>query len=625
MALLSELIRHDRPLRTGATSVYPFKPMLERRYKFSSRFGDEVLLHRVDAKRGEIHLPRGLCPVGDADERADGEVVHFPMAPSPRDHQVKMFKDAAAVVQAGLSGVMVAYTGWGKCLAPHEPVIMFDGTVRRTDSLRTGDQLMGPDSKPRTVLATNPGRGQMYRIVPHKGESFECNDVHILSLKCTSNCFYGSKGEIVNVPLDEYLAWPEGKKHVFKLWRAEIDFPESHQRIDPYFMGVLLGDGGLRSSINVTTMDPELVAEIEKQAAIYGAKIRTVNSNTGQATTYYLTGARGNANRCALRLELEQLGLTGGDKFIPSKYKVASREQRLQLLAGLIDTDGYNNEGVFEIAAKHLRLAKDVAFLARSLGLGVTRGTKTVNGVQYARLTIYGHTDAIPTRLARKQAAPRRQVKDVRLTGFRVEPLGEGDWYGIQLDEDHLYLLEDFTVTHNTLLGYHAAYVAQRKTIVVTTKDDIFQQWIDGAKKFLGLKPHEIGEIRGDKCEVVGTKFVVAMIQSLSKTEKYPDWVFKDFGLAIFDECHRVPAEQFSNVIWMIPAKIRLGLSATPDRADGKELVVFSHIGPIRAKAEAELLVPKVLLFRSAWECPRVMRSDPDTGQRRVVRLSTLR
>ena len=112
---------------------------------------------------------------------------------------------------------------------------------------------------------------------------------------------------------------------------------------------------------------------------------------------------------------------------------------------------------------------------------------------------------------------------------------------------------------------------------------------------FLGLTPDEVGEIRGDKCEVVGTKFCVAMIQSLSKDGKYPEWITKGFGLVIFDEVHRLPAEQFSTVADMFPALLRLGLSATPYRADGKELLIQAHIGPLRAKTEAQLMVPKVL------------------------------
>jgi superfamily II DNA or RNA helicase len=172
-----------------------------------------------------------------------------------------------------------------------------------------------------------------------------------------------------------------------------------------------------------------------------------------------------------------------------------------------------------------------------------------------------------------------------------------------------------------TVLGFHAAYVMQRKTLIITTKEDIYDKWRKDAETFLGLKPHEIGEIRGDKCEVVGTKLCVALIQSLSKEDKYPEWITKGFGLVIFDETHRVAATQFSAVADLFPARMRLGLSATPDRADGKEVLVYSHIGPIRAKAAIEQLVPKVLRFTSNWECPRVFRSDPKTGQKRVVRL----
>lgn len=176
-----------------------------------------------------------------------------------------------------------------------------------------------------------------------------------------------------------------------------------------------------------------------------------------------------------------------------------------------------------------------------------------------------------------------------------------------------------YTGWGKTFLGYHAAYVTQKKTLVVTTKDDIYKQWIADAPKVLGISPDEVGEIRGDKCEVNGTKFVVAMIHSLSKDGKYPDWITKDFGLVIFDEVHRLPADQFLAVATMFGALLRLGLSATIERADGKELLVHAHIGPVRAKTEGELLVPKVLRFQTAWECPRVMRADKVTGEKKFV------
>jgi len=161
-----------------------------------------------------------------------------------------------------------------------------------------------------------------------------------------------------------------------------------------------------------------------------------------------------------------------------------------------------------------------------------------------------------------------------------------------------------------TALGCHAAFTTGVKTLVICPKEDIYDQWVAAAKLFLRLHADDIGEIRGDKCEVLGTKFVVALIQSLSKEGKYPEWIDEEFGLVIFDEVHRTPAEMFSQVLHMFRAKLRLGLSATPNRADGKELVWQAHIGPLRASTKIELMVPKVLRFRSAWECPRRLGND---------------
>lgn len=180
-------------------------------------------------------------------------------------------------------------------------------------------------------------------------------------------------------------------------------------------------------------------------------------------------------------------------------------------------------------------------------------------------------------------------------------------------------LVSAYTGWGKTYLGYHAAYVAQKKTLVITTKDDIYKQWIADAPAALGISPDEVGEIRGDKCEVNGTKFCVAMIHSLTREGKYPDWIGDEFGLIIFDEVHRLPADQFMKAAVMFGALLRLGLSATMDRSDGKELMVYAHIGPIRAKTEGELLIPKVLRFQTAWECPRVMREDKITGQKKAV------
>jgi hypothetical protein len=156
---------------------------------------------------------------------------------------------------------------------------------------------------------------------------------------------------------------------------------------------------------------------------------------------------------------LRQLGVSGrtaAAKFIPDIYKLGSRDVRLGVLAGLLDTDGHLYNGTcFDFISKSERLARDVTFVARSLGLAAScrscrKQDQHGTGGTYWRVTISGDTDVIPTRVRRKQAEPRRQKKNPLVTGFTLEPLPEDDFFGFGLDGDHLYLTADFTVHHNS-------------------------------------------------------------------------------------------------------------------------------------------------------------------------------
>lgn len=159
----------------------------------------------------------------------------------------------------------------------------------------------------------------------------------------------------------------------------------------------------------------------------------------------------------------------------------------------------------------------------------------------------------------------------------------------------------------------------RRPTLVVTTKDDLFEQWVDAAHQFLGLPFSKIGRIRQDTCDVAGKPFVVGMIHSLSKEGRYPDWIKKAFALVHFDEVQRLPADEFSKVAGMFASMWRVGWSATPDRADGRELVFFGHIGPVRVVSDAHPMTPKVFRYRTTFKLPMVRRAI--NGKWRVVQL----
>jgi superfamily II DNA or RNA helicase len=142
-------------------------------------------------------------------------------------------------------------------------------------------------------------------------------------------------------------------------------------------------------------------------------------------------------------------------------------------------------------------------------------------------------------------------------------------------------------------------------TLVVVTKDDLMEQWRKRLIQFTDLASYDIGMIRQDTYDVEDRKVVIAMIHSLAKASKYPGSLGEEFGLVIWDEVHRLPAETFSSTAYMFSAKLRLGLSATPERGDGKFDTVHAHLGPVRVRTEEIPMTPVVGMYKSTWKVPK--------------------
>lgn len=150
-----------------------------------------------------------------------------------------------------------------------------------------------------------------------------------------------------------------------------------------------------------------------------------------------------------------------------------------------------------------------------------------------------------------------------------------------------------------------------KKTIVVVNKDDIVDQWVEALDKCLGLKLGKgIGMIRADKCDVTGHGVVIAMIQSISKPDRYPSHAFQGFGFAVWDETHRVGADFFSQSCYAIPARKRMGVSATPKRKDDRDEVIHAHIGPTKVWSDSLPMIPRVIVEESPWKCPMQRKTD---------------
>ncbi len=160
------------------------------------------------------------------------------------------------------------------------------------------------------------------------------------------------------------------------------------------------------------------------------------------------------------------------NKHIPFDYLTASYNDRIELLAGLLDSDGYlesRGKRTFEITQKNEQLAKNIVFLARSIGCHATIKKidkscihkETRRWGEYFLVLISRNIEKIPTRIERKKASFINNAQRTNLHyGIRhVEPIGEGDYYGFVLDGNQKFLGGDFTILHNTGKSWSVAWM----------------------------------------------------------------------------------------------------------------------------------------------------------------------
>ena len=154
-----------------------------------------------------------------------------------------------------------------------------------------------------------------------------------------------------------------------------------------------------------------------------------------------------------------------------------------------------------------------------------------------------------------------------------------------------------------TAMSVEIASRIGKTTLILVHKSFLMEQWCEEIKKFTG---EEAGIIRGDRWEYKGKKFVVGMLQTFyARRDEIPEDVINHFGLVISDEVHRVSAPTFSRVIQMFPAKRRIGLSATPKRSDGLEIIFHLHIGHIVYEDLDQELSPTVFMVQTNTFVPK--------------------
>jgi phosphate starvation-inducible protein PhoH and related proteins len=356
---------------------------------------------------------------------------------------------------------------------PHDRQVLTPTGFRPIGSLRVGDLVIGSNGLPTPVLGVYPqGRREVFRVRAQDGASTLCCGEHLWAVATRDDRRRGKPLRVLETrEVMGQLRAAHYHRFELPLISQPVEFRPQDVPMDPYALGLLLGDGCLTTSTtpSFTTADPELALALE--AALDGIELRRKS-----AVDYVLRHTAGHRGGVIVAnpvtVVLRDLGLAGtrsATKFVPDRYLHNSSAVRLAVFQGLLDSDGgpVTQRGRtcrIQYGTSSARLRDDVVFLVRSLGGVAYWRTRPAAGRPAGTAQGRYRSDAYvldirlpegiePFRLTRKRELYNRSGggRPMRFIDS-IEPAGEADTLCIQVAAaDSLYVTDDFLVTHNTL------------------------------------------------------------------------------------------------------------------------------------------------------------------------------
>ena len=552
-------------------------------------------------------------------------------------------RSGSEFIKTGKRVLILDDPGAGKAQPLSEPVLTPKGFVPMGE-IKVGDEVVGSNGLPTKVWGVyKQGVRPVYKVSFSDGTHTFADENHLWKVQSKRDSKTGN-WQVLSTRdiLDRGTHLISTKHGSASKWRiplcqpVEFEAGSNNFTIDPWALGALLGDGtlGLKGVV-FTSADDELVEKMRHSIADL-AEMRKIQDEY----SYSLAGLRVGKNE--LLDVLRDLGISGKrsfEKSVPNAYLMAPPEVRLQVLQGLMDTDGYagkNNQQIYTTVSP--KLAEDVAFLVRSLGgraVVKEKGTIPVGGnYMPINITIRMPKGVNPFSLSRKAA-----LVDVdphfRLAKFisSIEYSHDEETQCIAVEaDDRLYLTRDFIVTHNTLTtitGIQKLFIAGEDVfpILVVAPTSMkrtwkreFEQWWPGmivqvvsgsaarrkkqlatpahvyVMNFESIKSHSrlapYGSIAMKRCPEHGGKDPKVTAGRCEVHIKELNHI--KFGSAIIDEIHRCkdPKSQQSRALLSAlgDTPIRIGLTGTPIANNVVDLWSLFH-----------LLDPKEFPSKTRW------------------------
>ena len=491
-------------------------------------------------------------------------------------------------------GIISVGCGRGKCLAKGTILPLYNGNSKKVEELLVGDTLIGDDGNPRIIMSLGSGTSQMYEVsyeqilkktrddysntmYINNLQSYTVNEEHILTLCKTKNktkikniisLDSPNSSKLIDIPILEYMSLSIEEQSKYKgikialkclcldyvkdkyniknkteINKYILSLVDTISYVNPYnsfYIGYILGLKLVYNDYDDDECENKLFDKIETYNLedIYNY-IHNYNYKLQYIVDLYI-GFLCNFSKIDFPLNLYILKKNNNDS----------------------NNNSNNDIDIFTILELVLNL----------LSISYKISSEIEYDKHYKYLTIltdeYNNYTTIP---------------------IKITPKGKGDYYGFELNGNGRFILSDRTITHNTVMGLKIAEELNVKTLILVHKEFLMNQWVERINEY--LPEAKVGYIQGKTCDINRKDIVLAMIQSLSdprKDKDYPANLFESFGLVIADECHHLAARQFCRSLAKYPFKYTLGLSATPDRADGLQRVFKHYLGDIIYK-DAEI------------------------------------
>lgn len=535
---------------------------------------------------------------------------------TPKPYQMEYFKNYSyRLDQYGLKGdLLAAAAGTGKA-QPLDASIKIPGGWKRMGDMKVGDIVTAWDGTPTNVIGVYPqGRRQTFTVHFTDGRVVEACDEHLWRIYHENWARTGDGWKIVTtMELFAYLQSPSYQDRMYVQLCKSEDTPDQPLPLDPYNLGVLLGDGSISQDVTkfssvseclVARFASKLPADLElvkRDHITYSVvrKARDINKGHNQYTQ-------------ALR-EMQLLGRTSVDKFIPEIYLHGSHIQRLELIKGLMDTDGsISLKGGVNYTTISYKLATQIQYLVRSLG-GIATithrdPTYTYNGEKRIGQTAYTvniriQDSSILFTIPEKVERTRFQTKELKLRISHVNLSKVVETQCISVEHpDHLYITNDFVVTHNTYTMSAIAEMLGAELIVVFCPKAVLESvWVDSVNEMF-KSPQSIWH-SGKPMVYEGQRWIICHYDAIPKLMdifQNPDTYQGKKIVTILDESHNMNdpnsarSLQYQSIVKLLGSDNNIQGSGTPVKALGAELITLLRVVDPLFTPQVEAIFKKI-------------------------------